>query len=455
MNDAVKCYIGRLFPEGRVEFQDPCLTELFYETERLTTDGTNESNTEQKDPSNTNVQVLLTAQDYGQSIALPHFKRKRTNDDYFQSDLNISMFNIYNLLSNSNKIYLYDERIAEKDGHVVNSLRWRYLQEVFKNDPPPKFAVKVMDNFVGQNKSNLTMLFDAFTSLIFFERVANFYLIPGHSNMRSDNVTRFCKMALQRQNLFLPEQIAQQMNTVKNMEAEVVTTGFYDWSILKEYMTDLPGGFTSKYMFEFCNGKVSYNRLYTDFDDFSHIHAFTSNPYTIRGILLKEIFGLGPNASPKEIAMAPLKLPLLKEKKLTASREKLINMKLPDIPRKYRAYYSGHMAETAMLEEEKAAADVVKTEPSPTTSSQTQDYTQSCHAQTVTPGTSTGKKSVGRPKKKESDTSTQSHSIEKRPREPLDSDVTPAEQPSSSQTSSQTRPFLHVHSDGSTTVYIQ
>ena len=89
------------------------------------------------------------------------------------------------------------------------------------------------------------MLFDAFTSLVLFDRVASFYLIPGHSHMRPDNVTGLCKMALQRQNLFLPEQVAEKMNTVRNMDAEVIETGeFYDWSILKKYMQNIPGGFT-------------------------------------------------------------------------------------------------------------------------------------------------------------------------------------------------------------------
>ena len=83
MNEAVKRYRQTWFPDEGTCIDDPCLEELFEEPiDAQETDG------------ETSRLVLVTAQDYGQSIALPHYKLKRPNVDYFQSDLNIHMFNV-------------------------------------------------------------------------------------------------------------------------------------------------------------------------------------------------------------------------------------------------------------------------------------------------------------------------------------------------------------------------
>ena len=80
-----------------------------------------------------------------------------------------------------------------------------------------------LDNCVGQNKSQCTLMFDALLSLLLYERVANFYLLPGHSHMRPDQVTSLCKNALKKKNLFIPDQLAEAMATVKNMQPKVIT----------------------------------------------------------------------------------------------------------------------------------------------------------------------------------------------------------------------------------------
>ena len=69
-------------------------------------------------------------------------------------------------------------------------------------------SVKVMDNCVGQNKSQATLMFDCLLGLLLYKRVADFYLLPqGHSHMKPDQVTSSCKQALRRKNLFVPDQV--------------------------------------------------------------------------------------------------------------------------------------------------------------------------------------------------------------------------------------------------------
>ena len=114
-------------------------------------------------------------------------------------------------------------------------------------------------------------MFDAMLSLLFYQRVANFYLLPGYSHMRPDKVVGLCKASLKRQNLYLPEQLAETMSQVKKMNAIVATNEaghFKKWyRFLKKHFIPLPAGFTENYCFKFVQGEVLYKRLTSDEDD--------------------------------------------------------------------------------------------------------------------------------------------------------------------------------------------
>ena len=158
-------------------------------------------------------------------------RAKRPNVDYFNSDLHLHMFNICDVTTNKNRICLYDERVSGKDGNTVCSLRWAYhcglIRDILSSgQQPPQMIIKVMENCAAQNKSNTTAMFDSLLSLVLYDRVANFYLLPGHSHMRADQVVGLCKKALKRKDLFLPEQIAQVMSSVQNMDAKVYKEEF-------------------------------------------------------------------------------------------------------------------------------------------------------------------------------------------------------------------------------------
>lgn len=259
------------------------------------------------------------------------------------------MFNISNCTSGKNDIFLYDERTAGKDGNAVCSLRWRYhtsliLDLIRNGKETPTMAIKVMDNCVGQNKSQTTHMFDCLLSILLYNRVADFYLLPGHSHMKPDQVTANCKKPLNRKDLFVPHQVAEEMCSVQNMTARVITSDdrvFVDWdTFLKKHLKKLPGGFTANYCFEFSEGQVIYKRLVDDPDYNVHHHFIPqANLATTRRAILYELLGLPAEASLEEIARANVRLPYAAEKPLTASKSKSLARKLPYIPEEYRWYY--------------------------------------------------------------------------------------------------------------------
>ena len=95
----------------------------------------------------------------------------------------------------------YDERVAGKDGKCVTSLRWlelKYHMREHKNNPPTA-EVTVLDNCVGQNKSNTTHKFSMLASLLFFPHgVRDIYFKVGHSHNQSDQKTGHAKKALEK-----------------------------------------------------------------------------------------------------------------------------------------------------------------------------------------------------------------------------------------------------------------
>ena len=114
---------------------------------------------------------------------------------------------------------------------------------------------------------------------------------------------------------------------------------------------------------------MTYKKLYTTFDEDGKSHLFTADPMKVRKILLKEMFNLGPDATPRDIANAPLILPKLPEKKLTDSRVRSIAMKLSCIPKQYRAFYPGYRGEIPApeieIDEGQAAQDINPSQSAP------------------------------------------------------------------------------------------
>ena len=110
--------------------------------------------------------VRIQCEDYGGNFCLPWYGSKRPCVDYYLSNLSIYMFVISNLTNGINSVYLYDERAMGKNADAMCSLRFIYhlrtYVEAKENNTVSSFPETlyiVMDNCVGQNKSQVVMMF--------------------------------------------------------------------------------------------------------------------------------------------------------------------------------------------------------------------------------------------------------------------------------------------------------
>jgi len=220
--------------------------------------------------------VLLQAEDYGGNLLLPWYGKNRPSKDYYASNLNLYMFVIANFTTGKNHVYLYDERAMGKNDDALCSLRFSYYLNRLKmykdrgcllNMPDTLFLI--MDNCVGQNKSQVVFKFFCFLSLTFFKRVACQFLITGHFHMAPDRVTSNAKSAIGIQDLYLPTQIAEAMNNVANIQAEFLDHSIDDnpfftgWSdVMNAHFASIPniadGGYTKNHFFEFLKEQSLY-----------------------------------------------------------------------------------------------------------------------------------------------------------------------------------------------------
>ena len=136
--------------------------------------------------------VLIQAEDFGGVIPLPFFGFSRPSADYFNSNLLLQNFIQCDISTGTNHVYLYDEREQGKGADAMCSLRMRQHLRLHslrvKENIKASLCATLMDNCVGQNKSQVVMQFFALLSIIFFPTVSAFYFLPGHSHMICDRV---------------------------------------------------------------------------------------------------------------------------------------------------------------------------------------------------------------------------------------------------------------------------
>lgn len=103
--------------------------------------------------------VWIQCQDFGGNFPLPMYAARRPSGDYFLSNLNLYNFMTSDLSRNVNFITAYDERGMGKDGDAMCSLRLKFYLESFSVVQPqnrPDILFLILDNCVGQNKSQVT-----------------------------------------------------------------------------------------------------------------------------------------------------------------------------------------------------------------------------------------------------------------------------------------------------------
>ena len=213
----------------------------------------------------------VSVQDYGSGIPLPHYGASQPNHDYYASNITLHNMNVVDCGSGHCHVFYYDERQAGKDGNCVSSLRWLSTKHFINEtkDNLPTSECKILDNCVGQNKSNTTHKFSMLISLILFRDVVTIlYFRVGNSHNASDMKTSHPKKALTKKNLYTPQGIVAEVNKVKGVSAEVIDDRdrvFLDWKVfLDKHFPNMDAGFTSFYIIQFKNGIVTYKDVNID-----------------------------------------------------------------------------------------------------------------------------------------------------------------------------------------------
>ena len=255
--------------------------------------------------------------------------------------------NVVDCASGHCHIFYYDERQAGKDGNCVSSLRWlntkQFIIETKENLPSSE--CKILDNCVGQNKSNTTHKFSMLISLILFrDGVTDLYFRVGHSHNASDMKTSHAKKALAKKNLYTPQAIVSEVNKVKGVSAEVVDDRdrvFFDWKVfLDKHFPNMDAGFTSYYIFEFKNGVVHYKEVNSDGGiEIVKSKVFCADPERTRKIILRELFNLSSTSNVVEICQAKPRLPPLPGKRISQKKVESMKTLYQEIPRSSRWFY--------------------------------------------------------------------------------------------------------------------
>jgi hypothetical protein len=167
--------------------------------------------------------VRIQCEDFGGNLCMPWYGSKRPGADYYLSNLSIYMFVISNLTNGKNYVYLYDERAMGKNADALCTLRFIYHmrmhQEARKANrllTEPDTLYIIMDNCVGQNKSQAVLMFMSFLSQLFYKRVVCHYLVSGHSHMCPDRVVSHAKRSIGVNNIYHPAGLVEKMNTVSH-----------------------------------------------------------------------------------------------------------------------------------------------------------------------------------------------------------------------------------------------
>jgi hypothetical protein len=161
-------------------------------------------------PNSSEYCALVPAEDYGQGIAMPHFGYLCPQSDYFNSNLTVNLYVQSDISRGENNCILYDERCMGKDKDALCTLRLKsHIENVVRCQTEkcdlPEVYISIRDNCVGQNKSNVTMMFDCWMAMSLYKRVMIIFLIPGHSHMIADRVVAWAKASLRNKDIFVPE----------------------------------------------------------------------------------------------------------------------------------------------------------------------------------------------------------------------------------------------------------
>ena len=169
--------------------------------------------------------VRIQCEEFGGNLSMPWYGNRRPGADYYLSNLSIYMFVLSNFINGKNHVYLYDERAMGKNADALCTLPFIYHMRMHEEARVAKRLLSepdtlyiIMDNCVGQNKSQAVLMFMLFLSQLFYKRVVCHYLVSGHSHMCPDRVVSHAKRSIGINNVYHPAGLVEKMNTVRNMK---------------------------------------------------------------------------------------------------------------------------------------------------------------------------------------------------------------------------------------------
>ena len=216
--------------------------------------------------------VQLVCEDFAGNFTSPWYGRVRPGADYYASKLAMYCFIIADISRNINYVKLYDERAMGKDANALCSLRFVHHLTQYNSTPMdsrPTILFQVLDNNVGQNKSQVVFMYFALLSMTLYpEGVVLLFLFAGHSHMAPDRTVSWLRKSLNNRQVYLPGQFVEAFNTISSVEAEFIDHTdsnrmcFERWEeILKAHFAPIPtikdGGYTQFHFFEFKNGVLT------------------------------------------------------------------------------------------------------------------------------------------------------------------------------------------------------
>ena len=112
--------------------------------------------------------VTMQYQDFGGSLTASWFAFREPGANYYASNLNVHPYIIADVSTGVNNVVCYDERVMGKGADAMCSIRLSYhINKLTLSKHVPAVCIDILDNCVGQNKSNATMMLAAMLSVCF------------------------------------------------------------------------------------------------------------------------------------------------------------------------------------------------------------------------------------------------------------------------------------------------
>ncbi|CAK9881364.1 unnamed protein product [Sphagnum jensenii] len=171
--------------------------------------------------------IRIQIDDFGGRFSMTHYGHSQPLADYFNSNLMVSNFVVVDLTNGNTDVFFYDEQMQGKDVDALCSLRFMYHSNKFKTmferkQATPKILVVILNNCIGQDKSQLVMQFFALFSITFYTKVVLIYLILGHSHNTTDWIVAWCYNAMKGKNFYTLMAIVEVVNEVKGVNAKFI-----------------------------------------------------------------------------------------------------------------------------------------------------------------------------------------------------------------------------------------